>query len=298
MGRTDLELLGSGAIERTGVVVAVVVKIASMQSNLFIRWRRSLFIAIGAALISGNAWAADKPVFLYSRYFNAEGETRYLPDGTYSEVLDRLKEEFEVRVHAEPLTSETLAGVDVVLIANPSAEAVEDNPEPPRFSRRSIRALVRFVGEGGGLILMGNQEDHNLEVETTNRLLRRFGLQFEEKYTDFKPLELPESVPVIGGLKWAYYSGNLVSVNSDHRARPRALVENDLDQPLAQGTRDQAGPLLAVAEPGEGRVVVVTDSGWVTNPVFSGEGIAGMTVEDQDNSEIFRRLAVWAAGER
>lgn len=264
-------------------------------------WRcRVSILVFGLASSMGMVCAADagdseKPVFLYSRYFNAEGEERYLPEGTYSKVLERLKEVFEVRVHTEPLTPEVLSDVDVVLIANPSANAVDDNPPPPRFSRSSIRTLAQYVSGGGGLILMGNQEDHNLEVESTNRLLRRFGLRFDEKYTDFKPLELSETIPIVGGLKWAYYSGNLVVVNPNHPAHPRALVENDLDQPLGQGTRDQAGPLLAIAEPGEGRVVVVTDSGWITNPVLEGEGIAGMTIADQDNWEIFRRLTEWAA---
>ena len=41
--------------------------------------------------------AAAQPVLLYSRYFNAEGEARYVPDKDYSEVLQRLGETFEVR---------------------------------------------------------------------------------------------------------------------------------------------------------------------------------------------------------
>jgi hypothetical protein len=47
-----------------------------------------------AALLAGSnaLFAADQtPVLLYSRYFNAKGETRYLPDGTYKDVLTRLR---------------------------------------------------------------------------------------------------------------------------------------------------------------------------------------------------------------
>src|SRR2546423_82503 len=36
--------------------------------------------------------AESKPVFLYSRYFNAKGENRYTPEGTFKNVLDRLGE--------------------------------------------------------------------------------------------------------------------------------------------------------------------------------------------------------------
>ena len=36
----------------------------------------------------------SKPVLLYSRYYNAEGEERYLPDGNYSAVIKQLSADF------------------------------------------------------------------------------------------------------------------------------------------------------------------------------------------------------------
>src|SRR5436309_2100160 len=69
---------------------------------------------------AADAAAKTKPVLLYSRYFNAEGESRYLPEGNYKDVLDRLKADFTIRVHNNPLTPQTLADVKLVLIANPS----------------------------------------------------------------------------------------------------------------------------------------------------------------------------------
>ena len=81
---------------------------------------------------------AKKPVLLYSRYFNAVGEARYLPDGTYKEFLTRLRTEFDVRVHSQPLNEQTLAGVNVLLIANPSDMAVGTNPPPPHLSAADI----------------------------------------------------------------------------------------------------------------------------------------------------------------
>ncbi|MBI4326171.1 MAG: hypothetical protein HY674_13045 [Chloroflexi bacterium] len=237
----------------------------------------------------------SKPVLLYSRYFNAAGEGRYLPDGTYKEVMQRLREEFDVRAHKEPLTRQTLAGVGLLLIANPSDQAVGANPAPPHISPADIEVLTEFVGQGGGLILMENQEGHNLEVEDCNRLLARFGIQATNLYTDTKKLVLPKETPLIGGLRWAYYTGNLLRLDASHPAKPRAIVTNDLAQKPITGTRDQDGVLLAVAEPGQGRVVVVTDSGWLMGAVLSEEGVGGVTIKGQDNWEIFRRLAHWAA---
>ena len=170
--------------------------------------------------VESPAADASKPVLLYSRYFNAAGEARYLPDGTFKDVLTRLREHFVVRVNSLPLTQENLSGVGVVLIANPSDKAVGTNRPPPHISARDIDALTRFVEAGGGLIVMGNQENHNLEVEDVNKLLSRFGLVFTNLYTDAKKLVLPLETPILGGLRWAYYTGNLVEITPAHPAKP------------------------------------------------------------------------------
>lgn len=271
-----------------------------MQSRALSRSLSLLWVMLLAGGGAGRAAAAEastggKPVLLYSRYFNAEGEDRYLPDGTYKEVLSRLREDFDVRAHALPLNPETLAEVKVLLIANPSDQAVGNHPPPHHFTTEDIRQIARFVRRGGGLILMGNQEGHNLETEDTNKLLRRFGLQFVSRYTDAKKLVLPKDTPIIGGLSWAYFTGNQIQIETGHRANPRALVMNDLAQKPVGGPRDEPGCLLAVAEPGRGRVVVVTDSGWIIEPALKGQGVGGVVIPDHDNWEIFRRLVRWAA---
>ncbi len=59
------------------------------------------FVTLWTSVLSVVAvQAADsKPVFLYSRYFNAPGESRYLPDGSYKDLLQRLGKNFDVRVN-------------------------------------------------------------------------------------------------------------------------------------------------------------------------------------------------------
>jgi hypothetical protein len=271
-----------------------------MKSTHESLWPAGTIALLSFLVCVSNVLAADsarknKPVLLYSRYYNAQGENRYLPDGTYKEVLRRLRDEFDVRVHNQSMRSRTLADVDLVLIANPSDKAVGTNPPPSHVSAADIEVLSDFVRKGGGLILMENQENHNLDVEDTNKLLARFGIQATNLYTDAKKLVLPKDTPIIGGLRWAYYTGNLLRLDPSHPAKPRALVLNDLNQKPVGGPRDQSGCLLATAEPGKGRVVVVTDSGWITDAVFSEEGVGTVAIKGQDNWEIFRRLARWAA---
>lgn len=250
----------------------------------------------GIALHAAESATPAKKLFLYSRYLNAEGETRYLPEGTYQDVLQRLRGDFNVRANSAPLTDASLIDVKVVLIANPSDQAVSNHPAPHHFSANDIAVLTRYVERGGGLIIMGNQENHNLEVEDTNKLLANFGLQFTNLYTDVKKVVLPRNTPLIGGLTWAYYTGNLLLLASNHPAQPRALVQNDLSQKPLNGPRNQPGVLLAVAQLGKGRIVAVTDAGWITNDVLADKGIGGVVITHHDNWEIFRRLSRWAAG--
>ena len=231
---------------------------------------------------------AKKPVLLYSRYFNA----KYLPDGTYRDVLARLRDTFEVRVNDLPLDAQNLKDVKVVLIANPSDRAVRNNPAPPHCSPGDLEALSKFVRDGGGLIAMGNQEGHNLEINDFNHLLEAFGMRFVNNYTDAKRLIIAKDVPIIGGLRWAYYTGNQVVIDPNNPAHARPLVMNDLHQ------KPVGGPLLAIADLGKGHVAVVTDSGWITNDALSDKGIGSVAIKGEDNWEIFLRLTKWAAGQK
>jgi hypothetical protein len=257
-----------------------------------------LILAVARSFLTSVARGEEprKPVFLYSLYFNARGENRYAPTGAYRDVLGRLREQFDVRINDMPLNAATLKGVAVVLISNPNDKANKTNPPPRHVSADDVRELTRFVEAGGGLIAMGNQEGHNLEINDFNKLLGEFGMKFENNYTDAKKLVIPNDVPVLGGLRWAYYTGNQVVIDPNNSSHARPLVLNDLNQKALGGKRDAKGTLLAIAEPGKGRVAVVTDAGWITSDAMSGKGIGRVAIKEQDNWQIMLRLTRWAAG--
>jgi len=238
-----------------------------------------------------------KPVLLYSLYFHAQGEEQYLPDGTYSETLARLKSDFEVRCHDKQLNQKTLADVDVLLIVNPSDKAQGGQP-PPHMSENDVYEICLFVQRGGGLIFLSNQSTgHNCEKKDSNRLLEQFGMRVTHWDVGVKVFPIPESTPLLGGLRWRFMWGSLLDVRRDHFTRPRVLVENSPDipvqmrqleaddtEPQPQGEVGIRGPLLAMARIGQGRVVVATDTGWTAN----------WALDEADNWEIFRRLTRWA----
>lgn len=267
------------------------------SKNALIALLASLGLLTGCAELKEKlAPASSKPVFLYSNYYNADGENRYPADGNFSELMALLAEDFEVRVHREPLTDETLGDVDVVLIANPNKDAVEGNIPPPHVSAGDIATITRYVNKGGGLITTHNQENHNLENEQFNRLLSIFGIQIVEKHTAAKAFEIPEEAPIIGGLLWAYIIGNAIEIDPNHPTEPFAIVTNDRLQRPLKDEPDDAGILLAGAEWGDGRVLTIADSGWMLNEALNGEEVAEVVIENADNREIARRLAKWAAG--
>jgi hypothetical protein len=121
-------------------------------------------------------------------------------------------------------------------------------------------------------------------------------MRWADVYTDAKGLVIPEETPVVGGLKWGYYTGNQIQL-THARGVQRWAVLNDLNQAPPIGKRDAVGVLLAGAQYGRGRLVAVTDSGWVINSVLDGKGLGGVVIQNDDNLEMMKRLCRWAAGE-
>ncbi len=77
-----------------------------------------------------------------------------------------------------PLTRETLAGADVVVIAHPSDPKWEatTNDRAPRLRDDEVDALEEFVRGGGGLIVLGETEQDKYG-NNLNALLARFGIE-------------------------------------------------------------------------------------------------------------------------
>ena len=264
---------------------------------MILRRLLSLIFLCCVALRTDAAPASTrKPVFLYCLHFQAPGENRYPADGSYKDALDLLRRDFEVRVSDARPDATLLAGVDIVLISNPNEKAVGTNLPPVHVGAADADALARFVERGGGLVVLGNQEGHNLEIDAVNLLLTRFGLRFTNRYHDAKLIPVPAAIPAIGGSRWGYYTGNEVLIDTGHTTRPNAWVVYDPAQPTATTKRNDPGILLAAATPARGRVLVATDAGWLTGNALHDIGIGGVVLRGQENAEIFRRLALWAAG--
>src|SRR5438093_5608993 len=105
-------------------------------------------------------------------------------DSSYAMAAERLTvRDFEVLPNADrPLTRETLAGADVLVIAHPSDRKWEAtvNSRPPRLSDAELDAVEEFVRGGGGLIALGETEQEKYG-NNLNELLGRFGIEVENR---------------------------------------------------------------------------------------------------------------------
>src|SRR5436190_7879164 len=101
-------------------------------------------------------------------------------DSSYAIAAECLaSRDFQVRPNADrPLTRDTLAGADVVVIAHPSDPKWEatTNSRPPRLTSAELDAIEEFVRGGGGLIALGETEQEKYG-NNLNDLLSRFGIE-------------------------------------------------------------------------------------------------------------------------
>jgi len=110
-------------------------------------------------------------------HYQWEGTT----DGSFSKLANGFREhEVELRTLRSRIDAASLQGVNLLIIVDP--DTPEETPEPKYIEDSEIGAIAKWVGEGGRLVLLGNDKGH-AEFTHFNRLASRFGIQFlEETY--------------------------------------------------------------------------------------------------------------------
>jgi hypothetical protein len=230
----------------------------------------------------------------------AEMQPAHPEDSSYAVAAQRLAgRDFEVVANADrPLTRETLADADVLVIAHPSDRRWEAtvNARPPRLSEPELDAIEEFVRGGGGLIALGETEQAKYQ-NNLNDLLRRFGVAIEN--CTVQDYEHHRSAPswVLAQLgDVAANGGANVGAGVDllarveracfYRAGTLALRDGALviARTFPSASPPQA-PLAAAVEHGAGRVVALADS-----DLFGDDCIGEL-----DHERLWLNLVYWAA---
>lgn len=171
-----------------------------------------------------------------------------------------------VRNLDQPLRSALLNTTDILVLLHPCDPRWERTVSggSPQLSVQEIEDIQRFVNAGGGLLVVSEYE-HDKYGDNLNDLLGPFGLRLENHtvldrrhcaqgnpawiHGTIEPSVVAESVTAGVRQVCFYQAGSC----SNAAPAERVLVSSEEAHPPSAG-------LLAVAEVGKGRVVVVTDS--------------------------------------
>jgi hypothetical protein len=229
-------------------------------------------------------------------------------DSSYAIAAGKLADrDFDVIPNADrPLTRETLAGADVVVIAHPSDPKWEATTDSGRPTLRDdeLDALDEFVRGGGGLIVCGETEQDKYG-NNLNALLGRFGIEVEN--STVQDYEHNHTAPswVLADLADGFANGSggngaepstegphtvdlLARVHEACFYRSGTLTLHDGGHVLARtfSTASPPGaPIAAVSQHGAGRVVILADS-----DLFGDDCIGEL-----DNEALWLNLVYWAA---
>lgn len=213
-------------------------------------------------------------------------------DSSLARAADLLRSrDFSVASTDGTPLAERLADSAVLVIAHPSDpkwEATTGEGEP-RFSTEEIDAIEAFVDAGGGLVVLGETEQEKYG-NNVNELVGRFGLEIEnstvqdyEHHHDGAPswvlaeLVRDGDVDLLARVEQAcFYRAGTLAVQNGSRVIARTT----------QSASPPGAALAAVAERGEGRIVVLADS-----DLFGDDCITAL-----DHEALWLNLIYWAAG--
>lgn len=215
-------------------------------------------------------------------------------DSSYALAAERLRAwDMEAVAHTDgPLDGDALDATDVLVIAHPSDPRWERTVPggSPVLAEAEIEAIESFVRAGGGLVVLG-EEEQDKYGNNVNGLLERFGIQVRsdvvsdyEQHRDAPHWVLADVAPTtVGGVDLVarvgsacFYRAATLELSGDARAIARA----------GRASSSPGEPLAAVAEFGNGRVVVLGDS-----DLFGDD-----CLDHEDHDALWQNLVFWAAG--
>ncbi|WP_214326756.1 DUF6421 family protein [Nonomuraea sediminis] len=215
-------------------------------------------------------------------------------DNSYARAAEQLRHlGHAVAAHTEgPIEPGTLQDQDVLVIAHPSGERWErtTGQGSPVFSGAEVDAIADYVRDGGGLVVLAEEEQDKYGNNLAD-LLARFGVGVEHTtvrdpkraHKDVATWVLGEPATrdgILAGVKSAaFYRSGALTLLPELSASATVLFRSS---PTAAPA---AAPLALALTYGHGRVVVFADS-----DLFGDDSI-----EDYDHRRLWGNLVTWVA---
>lgn len=220
-------------------------------------------------------------------------------------------------------TSETLANVDTLIIANAVSEVNRDEnnwtlPNPSAFTEQEINALAQWVQCGGALLLIA---DHMPFDGAASKLAERFGFQFTNGYVLIPERKgAPDSHsgsrlrehPILSGRDDTERVDTLMTFIGSaflppKEADPVIVLEGGFEslEPAVAWELNENTPsypvdgwsIAATRSYGNGRIAVYAEAGMLTAQLHSDGRPMGFNAEGaEQNTQFIRNTLHWLTG--
>ena len=222
-------------------------------------------------------WTLDKSLALATSPSSAEAEY-------YGHLAELLRDEAKiVSVPMRKWDADTLHAARLLIIAHPSARSSVQRPEgSPIFTADEIEEIRKFVGNGGGLLVIG-EYNYPQWRNNLNELLQPYGIQFNGD-TVMRPRATDDPIPVRHFpviLSSSHPVASDISEITYHRGCSLKVDDAQTDVTVAATPNNDV--LCAAKIYGEGRVAAIGDS-----DIFSLAHIG-----ESDNVRFFINLIRW-----
>ncbi len=168
-------------------------------------------------------------------------------------VLGNIIENYGATLYEIPKapTLNELKNVSLYIIVDPDVPA--ENPTPNYIQDSTIAEIVKWVDQGGVLLLMLNDKG-NCEFEHANRLAEKFGIHFNEDSRnrvigtqfDMGKFDKFPNHPIFEGLKKKIYLKEISSISLKTPAQP---ILTDSSYVIMAGSNYGKGFVFAVGDP-------------------------------------------------
>jgi unsaturated rhamnogalacturonyl hydrolase len=224
---------------------------------------------------------SQKPIILYDQYHHQKMTQKashaggwYAKDDTtgsgYSIIFNALKDNYIIRETEEKITNAALKDISILIIVNPDIPKYISKPN--YIQEEEIEAIASFIHQCGGLLVIGNSSGE-VELEHLNKLLRKFGFQFNDNETGEIIVDTNENDFIKNISSFAYWNGCTIKLLQETNTHSvKSIME--IDDPVA-------GPIIVLSKYGKGSVIAVGDAGCFLNEA---------TKKIKDNIEIFIQL--------
>src|SRR3954447_22246901 len=167
-------------------------------------------------------------------------------DGSFTKLGNAFRQhDVEVRTIRSRIDAKALEGVRLLIIVDP--DTPEETADPKYIEEAEIAALVKWVREGGRLVLLGNDKGH-AEFTHFNKLASQFGIQF-----------LEETFPKVNGKAILQTTGSDAIFENGLKAYLVEVAPLKLTAPAQSMMRVDGTDIMALARVGSGSVFALGD---------------------------------------